>query len=62
MNTEPVRLWALINAALLATLNVLALVFKWGPELLAGLNLAVGAWVAAIGEYVRSKVTPVQKL
>lgn len=59
MPTEPARIVALLTAAMIATINVLALVLSWSSDLTAGLNLAMTAWVALAGEYVRSKVTPI---
>jgi hypothetical protein len=59
MNTEPVRLVSLINAAIGVTLGVLAILFQWAPELIGALTAALGAWVAVAGELMRSKVTPV---
>ncbi len=59
MNTEPVRLVALLNAAVAATIAVLALVLDWSADLTAGLTAALAAWVLVGGEFARSKVTPV---
>lgn len=59
MNTEPVRLVSLLNAALAATVGILAILFEWAPELIGGLTVALGAWVAVAGELMRSRVTPV---
>ena len=59
MNTEPVRLVSLINAALGVTLGLLAIIFEWAPELVGALTAAFGAWVAVAGELMRSKVSPV---
>jgi fatty acid desaturase len=44
---EPVTVSAAVNAALIATVNLLALVFGWDATLVAALNLALGAWVVA---------------
>jgi len=58
MNDEPVTSGGVLNAAILATVNVLALVLDWEASIVAAVNLAVGAWVVAIAFFVRSKVTP----
>ena len=58
MTIEPARLVALLTAAVGATVNVLALIFDWSGELVAGLNIALAAWIALAGEFVRSQVTP----
>lgn len=55
---EPVRLVALVTGAVTLTVNVIGLVVDWPAELIAGINLALGAWVAVAGEVVRSFVTP----
>lgn len=59
MNTEPVRIISLLNAALGVTLGLLALIFEWAPELTGALTAAFAAWVAVAGELMRSKVSPV---
>lgn len=59
---EPVSLTQAISAALLATVNVLALLFGWSAETTAALNLAVGAWVAVAGFWLRSQVTPTRNV
>jgi fatty acid desaturase len=43
---EPVTFAAAIDAALVATVNVLALAFGWDAAVVAGLNLALSAWIA----------------
>ena len=60
MNDEPARIVALGTAATAATVNVLALVLHWGPDLTAGLNIALAGWIAVAGEIVRARVTPVK--
>lgn len=62
MTNEPVRLIALLTAATGATINVLALLLGWGPELIAGLGIGVSAWIAVGGEVVRLLVTPKGKV
>lgn len=59
MNNEPVSIWAAINAALIATWNIVALLAEFEPELSQLVNVALGAWVLVISFYVRSRVTPV---
>lgn len=58
MTTEPVRIVSLVNAAMIATLAIL-LFFDVEPDLVAGIGVAVTAWIAVVGELVRSKVSPV---
>jgi fatty acid desaturase len=55
---EPVTLAGAITAAITATINLLALVFGWDGTIVAGLNLAIGAWVVVVSFIVREKVTP----
>lgn len=55
---EPVQLSGLINAALLATINLLGLILNWDVAVVAGLNLVVGAWVLVAMRLVRARVTP----
>lgn len=62
MNTEPSRLLALITAAVTATVGLLALLFSWPEEVVAGLVIVLGAWIAVLGEIVRSKVTPTDQV
>lgn len=58
MNQEPVAIVSLVNAALAATIAVLALVLDWSTDFTAGLTAALGAWVLVVGAFLRSKVTP----
>lgn len=60
MNTEPVRLVSLVNAALSATLGVLAIILDWSPELVGGLTVAIAAWIIVAGELARRVVTPAE--
>lgn len=62
LTNEPAALTTAITAAVVATINVLGLVFGWSADLLAGLNIAAGAWVAVLGLWIRSKVVPVKPL
>jgi len=55
---EPARLVALLTAAAAATVNLLGLLFDWSGDVIAGVNLAIAAWILVGGEIVRSKVTP----
>lgn len=57
-DTEPVTLAGAVTAAGTATVNVLALVLGWDGTVVAGINIAIGAWVGAIALVVRGKVTP----
>ena len=55
---EPVALVAVVTTAIVATVNFLGLALDWSNEIIAGLNLVIGGWIAVIGYFVRSKVTP----
>lgn len=59
LNTEPVAITTALTAAVVATINVLAIVLEWSTDLTAGLNIAASAWVVLLGYYLRSRVTPV---
>ncbi len=59
-NHEPVALVAAITTALVATANLLGIIFGWSGEVIAGLNLVIGGWVAVAGYFVRAKVTPTE--
>lgn len=58
MNTEPVRLVSLINAALIATLAILVGFNVLTGDQAALVGAALSAWVIVVGEVVRGKVTP----
>lgn len=60
MNTEPTRLVSLINAAIAATIGILTVTSVVTEVVGGALILALGAWVAVVGEFVRSRVTPVE--
>lgn len=60
--TEPTRLAALVNTALAATIGVLVLTGVLDDEVAGGLILALGAWVAVVGELVRARVTPTSEV
>ena len=55
---EPVALIAVITTAIVATVNFLGIAFNWSADVVAGLNLVIGGWVAVAGYFVRAKVTP----
>ena len=59
-NKEPVALVAAITTALVATANFLGIALDWSSDVIAGLNLVIGGWVAVAGYFVRSKVTPTE--
>ena len=62
ITNEPAALTTAVTAAVVATINVLGIVFNWSADLLAALNIAAAAWVAVLGFWIRSKVVPVQPL
>ncbi len=62
LSTEPAALTTTISAAVVATINVLGIVLGWSEAVLGGLNIAAAAWVAVLGFWIRSKVTPVATL
>ena len=59
LKAEPAALTTAISAAVIATINVLGIIFGWSEAVLGGLNIAAAAWVAVLGFWIRSKVTPV---
>lgn len=59
MKTEPSRIIASLTAAATATVGVLTLLEVWSAEVGGGITVAVGAWIIAAGEIVRSRVTPI---
>lgn len=62
LSTEP-TIPSLVTAAIIAIINVAALVGNWSGDLVAAINGAVGAVVVAIAAiYTRSKVVPLAKL
>lgn len=63
MNTnEPVTVAGAINAAILATTAVLALVLSWDASVVAAVNIALSAWIIVIALVVRSVVTPTKNV
>jgi len=59
LQTEPVSVTTLLTAAVVATINVLAIILDWSGDVTAGLNIAAAAWVAVLGYFLRGRVTPV---
>lgn len=59
MNSEPVTITQALNAALIATFNVIAIVASIDATTAAAVNIALGAWVLVIGFFLRQKVTPI---
>ncbi|HUW02464.1 MAG TPA: hypothetical protein VMW08_08960 [Acidimicrobiales bacterium] len=59
LSTEPAALTTAITAAVIATINVLGIIFGWTEAVLGGLNIAAAAWVGVLGFWIRGKVTPV---
>ena len=59
-NQEPVAIVAAITTAIVATVNFLSIAFDWSSDVTAGLNLVIGGWIAVVGYFVRSKVTPTE--
>lgn len=55
---EPARVYAAITAAITATTGLVTLLGLWSAEVGGGVAMATSAWVLAVGEVVRSKVTP----
>lgn len=58
MDGEPVRLMALVNTAIGATVGILTLTGVFSAELGGALAVALAAWVAVGGELVRMRTTP----
>lgn len=61
LQTEPVGLPALLTAALVATWNVIVLIFGIDEAIAAAVNIALGAWIAVLAWWMRSKVVPVKQ-
>lgn len=59
MHNEPVSLYAAVTGAVIATVNLLGLIFNWSADLIASLNLCLIAWVGVGAFIVRSLVSPV---
>lgn len=59
LGKEPVTLPQAFSAALIATINVLSILFDWSNDLTAALNLMAAAWVMVVAVWSRSKVSPV---
>lgn len=60
LTTEPVSLPALLTAAVLATWNLIVIIFSIDETVAAGANIVIGAWMAVIAFWMRSKVSPVR--
>jgi hypothetical protein len=56
MVREPARVAALVNAALIATVNLVAYLLEWAGDTVVLVNIVVAAWVAVAGELVRARV------
>lgn len=59
IRTEPATVTTALTAAVVGTLNVLAILLEWSTDLTAALNIAAAAWIAVLGFWIRSKVSPV---
>ena len=59
LKTEPATLTTALTAAIVATVNVLGILFDWSADLIAGLNIAAAAWVGVLGFIIRARVSPV---
>jgi hypothetical protein len=55
MQAEPVRLASMVSAALTATVSLLAFVGV-SSELIAGINVAIAAWLVVVFHVVRNRV------
>lgn len=63
MQTEPVRVVAAIQAALIAVWGVLIIVLKIDEQLAGAVTIAIGAIVSAVASVVvRQRVTPTATL
>lgn len=57
---EPVGLVAALNAVITAVLGVLTITEVLEPDVAGAVGVALAACIAAVGVYVRGKVTPVE--
>lgn len=62
MKTNPSAFWTAVTGALVATINVLALILDWSLDLTAGLNIAASAWVMVLSYLVRVKTVDTEQL
>jgi subtilase family serine protease len=63
LSDQPINVSTAINTALIATVNLLALVFSWDATLVAALNLTLGAWVIAFSAiYTGRRVVAIKPL
>lgn len=56
---EPVTLASAITTALLVTVALLAFVFSWSGDVVALINVVIGAWVTVVAMVVRKRVSPI---
>ena len=54
--------WTAVTAALIATVNVLALLFDWNPDVVAAINIMIGAWVGVLALVINIKTVDVHQL
>jgi hypothetical protein len=58
VHREPSRILAAVNAAVTATLALVALVTGMSDELRLALDVCLAAWLVVAGELVRRRVAP----
>ncbi len=46
---QPAKFSTLLTAAIVATINVVAILFNWPGDVTACINIAAAAWVAVLG-------------
>lgn len=56
---EPVRIVLYLNAALTATVQVLALIFEWDDTIETAVTALLVTWMLVTVELLRDRVTPV---
>lgn len=52
MQSEPVRIIALVNAAIAATLGILTITEVLDPEIAGAIGVALAAWIAVAAEFI----------
>lgn len=57
LNGHTERLATSLNGALVATVNIVALQAKWGADLIAVVNLGIGAWITFGYEVLRTRLS-----
>lgn len=62
LESEPVALPTVLTGALTATVNVIAIVADISGEVVATVNIAIGAWVGVLAFIMRSKVVSLKAL